>query len=994
MGENYNEIVIALNNLVSDINSTEPFLPELGNHFITPIQKINTDLKPYGKSLKICHINAVSIPKHRDEIKRVVTETNMDIIAVSETNIKKSTPKQFYNLEGYKFFHVDRNHKSKGGVGIYIKEEFKVKKVQVKYECLQPEICFVEIEVHKNKIVIGVIYKSPSEAYSVYGNIVEILAFMTSKYKHVVLLGDFNINQLMKEKPAYKYFLNTIIEPLVLTQLIKEPTRITKTTSTLIDLMLVNSPENVKHTGVTDIPGISDHCMIYCAYELKKKKFIPKIIRRRDFRNFSEVKFKRDLSNAPWGNIYSLEEKDIDNQVTIVENLYNEVINKHAPFREVRVKKPIRASWMSDEIIKLMDKRDKYKNKYNLHKSPLIYDAYRNLKNQVNHMIRKAKIDEMNEVINSKINDSKKIYTALKDKNIVSAKIINEQNCQMDPDGLNETFINYNNAEVNADMIEKEIRRINTSSSDSSFEFRQVTEKEVKLVVKSLKSNACGIDEISAFFIKMGIEYSVHAITEIMNASLKYHYFPKRWKKALVKPIPKCQDPREPTDFRPISLLVVLSKILEKLVAAQMKSYFEANNLLDHYQSAYRENHSTTTALLEIMECINKALDNSEVTILALLDYSKAFDCANHKLIIAKLKAFGFKDTALKWIRSYLSNRSQQVITDKGKSNWKYLSNGVPQGSILGPLLFTVLISDLWKTIKYCTHHCYADDTQIFISDKIINIVEMVEKMNNDLNEIAKFSKNNCLKLNSKKTTYVIIGSAYNLKKLDRLQLPNIHIDNQIIERKSNVRNLGVIIDENLLYDKHINATIAKSFMKLKQAYMFKKFLSRDSRKRIVESYILSNFNYCDALLTNISKQLSKKIQKLQNTCTRFIFDLKKYDHIQDSFLTLDVLNMENRRKLHMLTLMHKIINKRAPIYMSSRIKYTSNVHSHNTRGKNKLIQTKSKNNYGYNSFFNYAANCYNCLTDEMSIDNKMSDLLFKKKCKALLLYKQRTDDI
>lgn len=989
MDDTYDEILKQLANLPDEINFSEHIIPEINNSYVTPIQKINNELTSYAKFLKISHINAVSIPKHRDEISRLIHGTNMDILAVSETNIKKHTPKETFKIEGYKFFHVNREHKAKGGVGIYVREDFKTKKIQVKYDNLQPELCFTEIETRNNKIVIGVIYKSPCENYTVYGDIVEILAFMSSKYNHMILLGDFNINQLTTDKPAYKYFKNTIIEPLLLTQMVKEPTRITNKTCSLLDLILVNSPNNVKHAGVVDIPGISDHCMVYCVYALAKPKFSPKIIRRRDFRNFSEADFKADMEKAPWGNLYSIEEKDVDNQVTIIENIYRDIINLHAPFREVRVKKPTKASWMSDEIIKIMDKRDKYKNKYNLNKNQLIYDTYKKLKNQVNHMIRKAKVDELNEIINSKISNSKKFHRALKDNYIVNSKRNYDQKCMIDPDILNNNFLLNNNANVNIDSINEEIIRINKGNINPKFEFRTVTEKEVIQAVKALKTNACGIDEISTFFIKLSIQYSVHAITEIINSSLKYSCFPKRWKKAIIIPIPKCTEPKEVSDYRPISLLVAFSKILEKQASTQMKEYFETNNEMDNLQSAYKEYHSTTTALLEIIDSINKALNKSEITILTLLDYSKAFDCANHKLILAKLKSLGFKDTALNWILSYLSERSQQVITEKGKSKWNYLKNGVPQGSILGPLLFTVLISDVRKSIKFCTHHCYADDTQIYISGKINKINEMVEKINNDLTSIAKYSTDNCLKLNTKKSHYIIIGSTINMKKLEKVNIPTVIMNKIPIERKTHVRNLGVIFDENMSFLKHVNSTISKSFLKLKQAYRFKKILSRESRIKIVESYILAQFNYCDILLLNISKQLSDKIQKFQNTCIRFILDLKKYDHISDSFRQLGFLKMENRRKLHALSFMHKIINKKAPKYLCNKIKTAANVHSHNTRANTKLTYSISKNNYGYNSFFNLMAKTYNNITDELNCDTKLSDITFKKKCKELLKTKQ-----
>ena len=992
MASDLEEILKELSNLTSVIDIAEPIVPDLSERFLTPARKINKDFENYKNLIRISHLNAVSVPKHRDEIFKIVSETQMDIICVSETNIKKTTPPETYAMCGYNLFRYDRNYTTKGGVGIYVKDTLKAKKIHVTYNKPQPELCFIEVEVRNNKLLVGVIYKPPKEDYTLFGDIAEILAFFTTKYQHVILCGDLNIDQLKSETIEYKYLLKTIIEPLSLTQLVKEPTRITKKTSTLLDLILVNSPKNVKCSGVVDIPGISDHSMVYAAYAMKKPKWKPIIIKRRDFRKFSEVEFRRDMENASWGNIYALEESDVNNQTTVVENIFIDIINKHAPYREIKVKKPVTPAYMTDEIVRMMDKRDMYKNKFNQYKSTSLHDTFIELKNKVNYMIRKAKKKDFEEKINSKIKNSKKFHRALKDNCIVTSKIRGQEECNIDPDILNKNFVLHNNAEVNSILLDEQIRKINLHTTTQCFEFKEVSELEVKKVARSLKSNATGIDDISAFFIKESIEYSVHAITEIINASLKFNIFPTRWKRALIKPIPKCSEPKESSDYRPISLLAALSKILEKIVAKQMKEHLEENELLDEHQSAYKAHHSTTTALIDILDNINEAFDKAEITVLTLLDYSKAFDCANHKLILAKLKKLGFKNSALEWINSYLTDRSQQVVTSRGISKWAVIKNGVPQGSVLGPLLFTVLIHDLKEAIRHCAHHLYADDTQLYISGKVKDINKLVLSMNEDLEATAKFSDNNFLKLNSKKSMYIILGSARNINKLSKEEVPPIRIGKNFIERKTIVRNLGVIFDENLNFESHMNTLIRNAYYRLKQAYRFKNFLSMESKVKIAESYILANFNYCDILFLNISNQLKRKIQNFQNTCVRFIFGLKKYDHISEKFKSLNILNMENRRKLHSLTTMHKIINNLAPTYLSKRIRIISSVHSHNTRGNGNLISKRAKNNYGQNSFFNVTAREYNMAREELKFKKNISCCTLKMKLKLHLLKKQSNE--
>ena len=271
--EGLNEILSGLADLVSEINTSYLPIPMDDNlGMLTPIEEINKNLKPFNKFLKIGHLNAVSIPLHRDEIFRLLIKTNFDILCFSETNIKKNTPPDLFKFKGYKLFHADRSWGNNGGVGVLIKNEYAplAKKIVVNFKETQPEQIFIEIEINKVKILIGVLYKSPSVRYGVFSDILEILAFLTTKYDHCMFLGDFNIDQLKMDSPATKYFHESILNPLSLTQIIKSPTRITRDSCTLIDLILVNSPDNVKFVGTTDLSGISDHKLVYCSYSLKK----------------------------------------------------------------------------------------------------------------------------------------------------------------------------------------------------------------------------------------------------------------------------------------------------------------------------------------------------------------------------------------------------------------------------------------------------------------------------------------------------------------------------------------------------------------------------------------------------------------------------------------------------------------------------------------------------------------------------------------------------
>ena len=750
----------------------------------------------------------------------------------------------------------------------------------------------------------------------------------------------------------------------------------------------------MKCSGVVDFPGISDHCLIYMTYTLKRPKFHPKKITRRDFKDFNKEAFIRDMELAPWGNILTLDENGVElginEKVTVVENIYKEYMDKHAPLKEFIIKRPIKASWMNHEILDLMDQRDKYKNMFNRFKDDYFLNRYKELKNEVNHKIRRAKIQEFNETINSKIHDSRKFHSALKKHNVVSTKKSDDTLCPFSPDLMNDTFCESHNAVVNLDKIARTINTINSKPRRGGrFCFHETSEREVIDTVNALKSNACGVDGISAFFIKLSIHQSATAITKIINWSLCNSVFPERWKQALVMPIPKINNPMLPSDYRPISLLSVLSKIIEKIAAKQMVAYLSQHMLFDINQSAYRKNHGCQTALLKITDDLYQALDKGEIAIQVLLDYSKAFNCANHDIMLAKLKALGFSNGALSWINSYLSGRSQRVKTHNGFSNWKNLANGVPQGSILGPLLFTILLNDMHQFLSNCKLHLYADDSQIYITGTINEILELISKVNSDLLNIFKFSEANNLSLNIGKCKYIIIGSNPNLKLVDNINLPIVHIAGRALKREYEVYDLGVLLDDKLTWESHYDKTISSAYGKLRSAYLAKNFLNRKSKIAVVEYYVLSQLNYCNIIMQNLSQGIKSKIQKLQNACTRFIFGLRKYDHISQHFKQLNVLNMENRRILHSATLMHKITSGKAPSYLCNKICYRNAVHLHNTRGNVKLHIPLYRNLYGRDRFFRRVAQSYNRFMDLNNFSLSMSITNFKKKLKLHLLADQ-----
>ena len=382
-------------------------------------------------------------------------------------------------------------------------------------------------------------------------------------------------------------------------------------------------------------------------------------------------------------------------------------------------------------------------------------------------------------------------------------------------------------------------------------------------------------------------------------------------------------------------------------------------------------------------------MDDSELTILVLIDYSKAFDTINHRILIAKLKALGFHCDAISWIVGYLTDRKQKVKTLTDESGWEHIVNGVPQGSVIGPLLFSIMVHDIKLAIKECSYHMYADDTQAYTKTQLNRINQTIKLINEDMVRIADYSERNCLKINEKKSNYIIIGSKKQTQQLLGMRLDPIKINNKDIVRETHTKNLGIEFDENLTWKFQIAKQIKNAYFKLKQLYRFRKFLSEKCKMRLVETYVLSQLNYGNTVTQNITKELQNKLQKVQNACFRYVYSVKKYEHISPYINKAQTLNIAGRTKYHALVQLHKIVQKKAPTYLCQRLTYRREIHGHNTRNRNLLHLKKIKKEVKKGSFFYKTITDYNDLISHKVIKVTMTISTFKKTCKSYLLQKQ-----
>ena len=503
----------------------------------------------------------------------------------------------------------------------------------------------------------------------------------------------------------------------------------------------------------------------------------------------------------------------------------------------------------------------------------------------------------------------------------------NPQPLRQDPDSLNSYFCNIAERTVNAtNKTIEELHAIIDSLEECGNNFctlRPVAYHEVLREIKSLRSDcSTGPDQIPAKFIKLVAEDISSPLTHIINCCIEKEHFPSAWKLARTSPIPKINNPTTNNDLRGISILPVLSKVYEKLVLRQMAEFIDSKHLLPSHMSGFRKGHSTTTALINIRDDIIKAMNRGEVTIMVFADFSKAFDTVHFDIIIRKLHLMGFSTQFLRWMMSYLTERQQYVQIDDKKSGKLYTNFGVPQGSILGLVLFNLYVADLADELgTVCNCHQYADDTTIYNSVKPKDFQLGVEQMNNSLTNLTRWSDESKLALNNNKTKAMLITTPQmaNYHSLRTEGVMNIFLDNnnnnscnnnknnKFLEVMESYKLLGVHLSNTFRWDKHINETVSSCYASLAILRKLRNMAPFDLRKRLAETLILSKLDYsCDLVFYPLPAKLLKRLQRVQSSAACFVTG--KFSK-EDAVLKLGWLPMLERRDWHLLKTAFKALN-------------------------------------------------------------------------------------
>ena len=887
-------------------------------------------------NFSIMHLNIRSLVKNLCNLKFILETFTPDVVMICETFLHENNVNKCH-ISNYDFYHCERKSGKGGGIAIYTKRDLSCTEVNVSidHDDFVEELS-VSCMFKNKKYIFTELYRKPNTNESTYLKYLSQLADKLYSITPFFVIGcDQNIDLLKTNNTNVEKLIDVMYEGELVPTILK-PTRITKSSATLIDQIYVSTELFKKAKSLILIDDTSDHypCILGLNVCSKVKKQVQ--FKGRNLCDQNVNALIDYLNCFKWENLNMMSLNDCYNTfISVLDN----GMNIFMPERDVCIKrdKIIHEEWLTKGIIRCNKKCRKLYLEWMKGACPNVEIKYKEYRNNLNKIKRRAKFMYYDQFFHENFNNMKKSWKVLNnilgkfsDKSVFPS-FIQSGDIRIDSKTDMANAFNVYFGKIGRTYSErippssKLIKDYLPRPLEPDFNFRTVTPSEIISMLNKLKNkSSSGHDGLTNNFIKRIKNGICTPLSVIVNKSLMTGSFPNALKIAEVCPLYKAGFRNVLTNYRPISLLPVFSKIVEKIVHQQLYDFLETNNVLHKNQFGFRPGHSCNDCILKLVNDLMPT-KTGQFGASVMLDLSKAFDSLTHSTILQKLECYGVRNVCLSWFKDYFTNRTQRVKLQEIKSNYYELNFGIGQGTILGPLVFIIVINDLYSSLKYCTVLGFADDTTIYVVYH--NLMTMYARLKHDLRIAIEWFKTNKLTLNADKSVFMAFSNR-KIRGLDAIKVAN----NNIL-RVTHCKLLGCIIDDKLKWHHHLDYLCKKLKSSMFALSSTRNLLPAFIKLRIYYSFVYSHINYCceswGSMLTDCQ---IKRLQILQNKCIRHILRLKKTASVTYKFRVLRLLDIKNIFKASRLKLMYRKDNDLLPAGLNNL--YSTANHDYNTRYK------------------------------------------------------------
>jgi len=958
------------NSLTSLLTSNDPDeddlnMPEINHSSYYDIDEFNQlNESTLLEDFLIMSLNCQSLRAKHSAIELFLDSLNKKphVLILQETWLGHADSISHLKIPNYKIISQCKRISAHGGLAIYLHDSIPHSPLDINcvsdiFECQFIELCIPVAGQTTKSVVIGNIYRLPiniNDNYEQFTNeFVGILNNFAENNKNVIIAGDYNINLLqINDRPIIREYLDSVMSCGFLAS-ISLPSRFGFSGCSLIDNFIMKvTPESLSQTPGLITSAISDHLIYFTSIGIKQSR---KQIKYREIIREtpdSLANFKIGIQNS--NLLAKFDHSPLADPNKNYEKLYDTLHvlhNLNYPRKNVKINhyREKKSKWITNEQLHQLKYRDKLYLK--LKKTPRNSDAYFRIKHDLylynkflKTSIRAAKKEHFNNYFDEVKGNSQKTWAKIneiigkaKSKKEINSLFRTDDNIVITDEKSIASHFNNFFSQVSDDHAESDsvphFTNFLNGASNKIFNFHPVTVDNVVKLTNDLKTKtSSGFDELSTALLKSIIHEIKEPITFIINQCIRTGIFPDLLKISKVIPLFKKNNEQLFDNYRPISLLPSISKIFEKVLHTQISEFFEDNNLFFGSQYGFRPSHSTQHAALELADRCMISVDSKKTPFAVFIDLSKAFDLVRHDVLLKKLSFYGFDQSAIKLCQSYLNNRKQYVRFGNSNSDEIFLEKGLPQGSILSPLMFSIFINDLPNVAPKFDKIIYADDTSLFSTlesfdpDGNSSIEVISNEINLELKKVIDWVKANKLKVNLTKTKFMCFRP-----KQKEIIYPSITIQNTIIEKVNNFNFLGIVFDQFLDWSCHIKHIVTKLSRITGVINRVKNVVPCRILKTLFDSLFMCHLHY--GLLNWGYTIGANKVLKLQKKAIRIVLNAHRLAHTDILFKNMGILKVTDLIKVQELKMYFAFKNGKLPVYLQlmfhnyERTNYQTRIH-------------------------------------------------------------------